>query len=77
MFLAYKFLLANQPDFVAIGACLALGVASYFAIWYIIPGGTTTLRELLSYLSLLFQKQTKVASEFPREEVISTGQKNT
>jgi PST family polysaccharide transporter len=57
MFLAYKFLLANQPDFVAIGACLALGVASYFAIWYIIPGGTATLREILSYVLLVLRRK--------------------
>lgn len=77
MFLAYKFLLANQPDFVVIGACLTLGVASYFPVWALLPGGPAKLREFFSYLSLLFGKQTKVASEFPQESVISTGEKNT
>lgn len=57
MYLAYKFVLANQPDYVVIVACLILGTASYFAIWYVIPGGTATLRELLSYILLILHKK--------------------
>jgi PST family polysaccharide transporter len=53
MFLAYKFLLANQPDFVTVGACLTLGTASYFAIWCLMPGGIQTILEFFSYVSLL------------------------
>jgi O-antigen/teichoic acid export membrane protein len=57
MFLAYKFLLANQPDFVVIGACLTLGVASYFALWALLPGGPAKLRELFSYMLLVLHKE--------------------
>ena len=57
MFLAYKFLLANQPDFVTIGACLTLGVASYFALWALLPGGPAKLREFFSYMLLVLHKE--------------------
>jgi len=57
MFLAYKFLSANQPDFVTIGACLTLGVASYFALWALLPGGPAKLREFFSYILLVLHKE--------------------
>ncbi len=53
MFLSYNFLLADQPDFVTIGACLALGAAAYSVIWCLVPGGMQTIRELFTYISLL------------------------
>jgi O-antigen/teichoic acid export membrane protein len=59
--------LANQPDIVVVGACFAIGLFAYFGILVLIPGGYRILREFFSYLSLLFQKQKKVALEFPKE----------
>lgn len=76
MLAAYRLLLASQPDFVVIGACLAAGLLSFLLVLVLIPGGVQILRELLSYLSLLFQKNTKVASEFPKEDIINTSQEN-
>jgi len=48
----YSFL-ANQPDFVVIGVCLTLGIASYFAILVVIPGGLRTLSDLRGYMAIL------------------------
>jgi hypothetical protein len=53
MFLAYEFLLAGRSDIVAIGTCLVLGIASYFIMWVLMPGGIHTIRELFSYVLLI------------------------
>ena len=56
MFLTFKFLMPNQPDFIVIGVCFAIGMASYFALWALMPGGIQMLKELFSYLSLMWGK---------------------
>jgi PST family polysaccharide transporter len=57
MSLCYKFLLAGQSDIVSIGVCLGFGVASYLAIWALLPGGPAKLRELISYMLLVLHKE--------------------
>jgi O-antigen/teichoic acid export membrane protein len=62
MFLAHKFLLVNQSDIVVIGACLALGTASYFVIWALIPGGMKTLSELAGYVAVVLSRNKEIGS---------------
>jgi PST family polysaccharide transporter len=57
MFFVYKFILANQPDFIAIGVCLIFGVLLYFGLWLFTPGGVGTIREFFSYILLLGGKK--------------------
>jgi len=62
MFLAHKFLLVNQSDLVVIGACLALGTPSYFAMWFFIPGGSKTLAELAGSVAVVLSRDKEIGS---------------
>jgi len=59
MFLAYKFLLANQPDIAVIGMCFVVGCLTYLSAWCVMPGGLHLLREFATYVSLLIRKSEK------------------
>jgi PST family polysaccharide transporter len=56
MFLAYKFLLANQPDFTVVGACLLMGIVVYLLGVVLMPGGGRVLKNYASYIMLLIHK---------------------
>ena len=55
MFLAYKFLLANQADIMVVGVCFGVGVLAYLLALILMPGGVRFLKDCASYTMLLFQ----------------------
>ncbi len=56
MFLAYKFLLGNQPDIMVVGVCFGIGVLAYLLALILMPGGVRFLQDCASYTMLLFQR---------------------
>jgi PST family polysaccharide transporter len=56
IFPVYLFL-ANRPDIVVVGACFLTGLLAYLLVLVLIPGGVQTLREVLSYMPLLFRNK--------------------
>jgi len=59
MFLAYKFLVANQPDIAVIVMCFVVGCLTYLVMWCVVPGGVSLLREFAIYVPLLIGKSEK------------------
>lgn len=56
MFLAFKFLLANQPDIIVVGGCFGIGVLAYLLALVLMPGGKRILSEYAAYTFLLARK---------------------
>jgi len=66
MLLIHRYALAGGANAVVIAGTLAVGAASYLGAWAVMPRGTETLRQFLSYASLIFSRKPRGAVEASR-----------